>query len=69
MHVELEPVGTKREAVIEGDDGVFRAKGRPAAVGVYERAGWSGQRFIVFQLSAISRQLSAVDSCELRAGS
>jgi hypothetical protein len=38
MDIEFEPIRAERKAVIEGDDRVFGAKDRSAAVGIYERA-------------------------------
>ena len=38
VDVELEPVGAKREAVIERGDGVLRPERRAAAVRVHERS-------------------------------
>ena len=38
VYIELEPVGSERQAVIEGEDRVLGPKGGAAAMGVYERA-------------------------------
>jgi hypothetical protein len=38
VHVELEAVGAKRQAIIKGSQSVFRTERRSAPVGVHERS-------------------------------